>query len=170
MKWTIHCYDTTDWATDSRRSFLFALAGFFGGSAFIYSVISPGRITVSRLKSMMGLEGGSHGLERRKLTSREQRFIKFSSVEHVGQVYMTPQDFLESVIEAEPKPRLKRRSLSERDLATLAEITPGMRGSSENLFRTLGNKEQESIMQIRNMSLCVFLVVPPFQIPNRDHH
>ena len=51
----------------------------------------------------MGLEGGSQALERRKLTSREQRFIKFSSVEHAGQVYMTPQDFLESVIEAEPK-------------------------------------------------------------------
>lgn len=38
-----------------------------------------------------------------KLTSREKRFIRFSSVEYDGQLYMTPQDFLESVVEAEPR-------------------------------------------------------------------
>ena len=29
--------------------------------------------------------------EKRKLTAREKRFIKFSSVEYDGQIYMTPQ-------------------------------------------------------------------------------
>lgn len=38
-----------------------------------------------------------------KLTSRERRFIKFSSVQYDGQLYMTPQDFLESVVEQEPR-------------------------------------------------------------------
>lgn len=38
-----------------------------------------------------------------KLTSRERRFIKFASVEYDGQLYMTPQDFLESVVEQEPR-------------------------------------------------------------------
>lgn len=38
-----------------------------------------------------------------KLTSRERRFIRFASVEYDGQLYMTPQDFLESVVEAEPR-------------------------------------------------------------------
>lgn len=38
-----------------------------------------------------------------KLTSREKRFIRFASVEYDGQLYMTPQDFLESVVEAEPR-------------------------------------------------------------------
>ncbi|KAJ8943424.1 hypothetical protein NQ318_020675 [Aromia moschata] len=38
-----------------------------------------------------------------KLTSREKRFIRFMSVEYDGQLYMTPQDFLESVVEAEPR-------------------------------------------------------------------
>lgn len=38
-----------------------------------------------------------------KLTSRERRFIKFASVEFDGQLYMTPQDFLESVVEQEPR-------------------------------------------------------------------
>lgn len=38
-----------------------------------------------------------------KLTSRERRFIKFASVEFDGQLYMTPQDFLDSVVEQEPR-------------------------------------------------------------------
>lgn len=38
-----------------------------------------------------------------KLTMREQRFIKFASVEYDGQLYMTPQDFLDSVVESEPR-------------------------------------------------------------------
>lgn len=38
-----------------------------------------------------------------KLTSRERRFIKFSSVEYEGQLYMTPQDFLDSVVEQEAR-------------------------------------------------------------------
>jgi len=38
-----------------------------------------------------------------KLTTRERRFIKFASVTFDGQLYMTPQDFLDSVIEPEPR-------------------------------------------------------------------
>lgn len=38
-----------------------------------------------------------------KLSAREKRFIKFASVEFDGQIYMTPQDFLESVVEQEPR-------------------------------------------------------------------
>lgn len=38
-----------------------------------------------------------------KLTSRERRFIKFASVEFDGQLYMTPQDFLDSVVEQEAR-------------------------------------------------------------------
>lgn len=38
-----------------------------------------------------------------KLTTRERRFIKFASVAYDGQLYMTPQDFLDSVIDAEPR-------------------------------------------------------------------
>ena len=33
--------------------------------------------------------------EKRKLTAREKRFIKFSSVEYDGQIYMTPQGNLQ---------------------------------------------------------------------------
>lgn len=37
------------------------------------------------------------------LTSREKRFIKFASVEYHGQLYMTPQDFLESFVDEQPR-------------------------------------------------------------------
>ena len=50
------------------------------------------------------------------------------------------QDFLESVIEAEPKPRLKRRKLADRDISALRDFTPDMAANSDSLFRTLGNR------------------------------
>lgn len=37
------------------------------------------------------------------MTSREKRFIKFASVEYHGQLYMTPQDFLESFVDEQPR-------------------------------------------------------------------
>lgn len=46
-----------------------------------------------------------------KLTARERRFIKFASVEFDGQIYMTPQDFLESVVEQEPRRTYSHSSL-----------------------------------------------------------
>ena len=36
-------------------------------------------------------------------TSRELRFLSFASVEYDGNIYMTPQDFLESVTEETPR-------------------------------------------------------------------
>lgn len=41
-----------------------------------------------------------------RLSNREKLFIKFASVELDGSLYMTPEDFLESVIKAEPRRKL----------------------------------------------------------------
>lgn len=41
-----------------------------------------------------------------RLTQRERRFIKFASVEFGGQLYMTPQDFLDSVVESQPRRKI----------------------------------------------------------------
>lgn len=41
-----------------------------------------------------------------KLTMREKRFISFSSLEFDGQLYMSPQDFLDSIVESEPRRKL----------------------------------------------------------------
>ncbi|XP_049782612.1 calcium uptake protein 3, mitochondrial isoform X3 [Schistocerca cancellata] len=75
-----------------------------------------------------------------KPTSRERRFIKFASAEYNGQLYMTPQDFLESVVEQEPRPRLKRRILTDKDLENIRDKTPALRQGSSQMFRTLRDK------------------------------
>jgi len=46
------------------------------------------------------------------LTSREKRFIKFASVEYNGQLYMTPQDFLESFVDEQPR-GIKKSSINK---------------------------------------------------------
>ncbi|XP_067121660.1 calcium uptake protein 3, mitochondrial isoform X2 [Centruroides vittatus] len=71
------------------------------------------------------------------LTQRERRFIRFASVEYNGQIYMTPQDFLESVTESDPRPRMKRRKLSKKDLEHMYNTTPTRRKGSTILFRSL---------------------------------
>ncbi|XP_022200654.1 calcium uptake protein 3, mitochondrial [Nilaparvata lugens] len=75
-----------------------------------------------------------------KLTSRERRFIRFASVEYDGQLYMTPQDFLESFVDQEPRPRVKRRSLSDKDLEAIRDATPSLNKGSTVMFRSLQNK------------------------------
>ncbi|XP_030020695.1 calcium uptake protein 3, mitochondrial isoform X3 [Manduca sexta] len=75
-----------------------------------------------------------------KLTSRERRFIKFASVEYGGQLYMTPQDFLESVVEQEPRPRLKRRILTSKEIEYLRDHTPQLKKGSPQMFRNMRDK------------------------------
>ncbi|XP_016960750.1 calcium uptake protein 3, mitochondrial isoform X6 [Drosophila biarmipes] len=79
-------------------------------------------------------------LENVKLTARERRFIKFASVEFDDQLYMTPQDFLDSVVEQEPRPRLKRRQLSSDEVDKYKENTPALKKGSTRLFRNLRDK------------------------------
>ncbi|XP_018397524.1 PREDICTED: calcium uptake protein 3, mitochondrial [Cyphomyrmex costatus] len=75
-----------------------------------------------------------------KLTTRERRFIKFASVAYDGQLYMTPQDFLDSVIDAEPRPRLKRRVLTDQELEVMRNSTSSLRHGSIHMFRNLRDK------------------------------
>ncbi|XP_076643360.1 calcium uptake protein 3, mitochondrial-like isoform X3 [Halictus rubicundus] len=75
-----------------------------------------------------------------KLMMRERRFIKFASVEYDGQLYMTPQDFLDSVVEPEPRPRLKRRVLSDKELDVMRNSIPSLRHGSPHMFRNLRDK------------------------------
>lgn len=50
---------------------------------------------------------------------------------------MTPQDFLESVIEAEPRPRLKRRIIQRENLVAVQNTTPPLTSGSSRTFRDL---------------------------------
>ncbi|XP_041982960.1 calcium uptake protein 3, mitochondrial isoform X2 [Aricia agestis] len=108
-----------------------------GGGVLLYAAkIHHGENTVYALKAKPPEE-----LTRSvKLTSRERRFIKFASVEHGGQLYMTPQDFLESVVEQEPRPRLKRRVLTAKEIEQLKDQVPPLKKGSPQMFRNLRDK------------------------------
>ncbi|CAH2095771.1 unnamed protein product [Euphydryas editha] len=88
----------------------------------------------------MGLNQPEELTKSVKLTSRERRFIKFASVEHGGQLYMTPQDFLESVVEQEPRPRLKRRILTTKEIEHLRDQVPPLKKGSPQMFRNMRDK------------------------------
>ncbi|EZA48713.1 EF-hand domain-containing family member A2 [Ooceraea biroi] len=53
---------------------------------------------------------------------------------------MTPQDFLDSVIEPEPRPRLKRRVLTDQELDVMRNSTSSLRHGSTHMFRNLRDK------------------------------
>lgn len=44
--------------------------------------------------------------EEPKISRREQRFNEFASYEYLGQIVMSPQDFIESLTENEPKRKM----------------------------------------------------------------
>ncbi|XP_058853762.1 calcium uptake protein 3, mitochondrial-like isoform X8 [Acipenser ruthenus] len=71
------------------------------------------------------------------ISSHEQRFRMFSSVEYEGQLYMTPQNFIESVTMDEPKYRRQWKSLSKQELEQILSATPPVWRGTSKLFRNL---------------------------------
>ncbi|KAL0818805.1 hypothetical protein ABMA28_008129 [Loxostege sticticalis] len=118
------------------RNVLTTCACVFGGSLVYYAVK-----TYQNGNTVYALKAKPDELAKSvKLTSRERRFIKFASVEYDGQLYMTPQDFLESVVEQEPRPRLKRRVLTLKEIEYLRDHTPALKKGSSQMFRNLRDK------------------------------
>ncbi|XP_025087636.1 calcium uptake protein 3, mitochondrial-like isoform X5 [Pomacea canaliculata] len=76
----------------------------------------------------------------RKMSYRELRFHNFASVEYDGIAYMTPQDFLESVTEKAPRPRIGRGKLTRHELESWLRSTPKRSQGSEHLFRSIHDK------------------------------
>ncbi|XP_046354129.1 calcium uptake protein 3, mitochondrial-like isoform X7 [Haliotis rufescens] len=75
-----------------------------------------------------------------RVTHREMRFRQFASVEYQGNIYMTPQDFLESVTEECPRPRIGRVKLAAQDVEGMLRQTPSRSRGSNKLFRNLHDK------------------------------
>ncbi|XP_026187085.1 calcium uptake protein 3, mitochondrial isoform X2 [Mastacembelus armatus] len=71
------------------------------------------------------------------MSSHENRFRLFSSVEYEGQLYMTPLNFIESVTLNEPKSRRVWKSLTKKELDKMLADTPPVWKGSSNLFRNL---------------------------------
>ncbi|CAF0962475.1 unnamed protein product [Adineta steineri] len=79
---------------------------------------------------------------------REKRFRDFSSLEYNGEIYMTPLDFLESIITDRPRPRIGRRQLTEEMVdSILYNTTPKHRGS-KRFFRNLEGDEPPSQFEL----------------------
>ncbi|XP_070937663.1 calcium uptake protein 2, mitochondrial isoform X3 [Macaca nemestrina] len=74
-----------------------------------------------------------------KLSLRKQRFMQFSSLEHEGEYYMTPRDFLFSVMFEQMERKTSVRKLTKKDIEdTLSGIQTA--GCGSTFFRDLGDK------------------------------
>uniref|UniRef100_A0A3P8WHU9 Mitochondrial calcium uptake family member 3 n=1 Tax=Cynoglossus semilaevis TaxID=244447 RepID=A0A3P8WHU9_CYNSE len=89
------------------------------------------------------------------MSSYENRFRLFSSVEHEGQLFMTPLNFIESVTVNEPK---TWRSLTKKELDKMLADTPPVWKGSSNLFRNL--RERGVISYTEYLFLLCILTKP----------
>ncbi|CAL8095612.1 unnamed protein product [Calicophoron daubneyi] len=80
----------------------------------------------------------SNGPSQKKTVSQlhERRFRKFASVEHNGILFMTPADFLVSLIK-DSAPEHKITALNERQVEAILYRTPPKHKGSANFFREL---------------------------------
>ncbi|XP_034453434.1 calcium uptake protein 3, mitochondrial isoform X4 [Hippoglossus hippoglossus] len=92
------------------------------------------------------------------MSSYENRFRLFSSVEYDGQLYMTPLNFIESVTLNEPKSRRAWRSLTKKELEKMLADTPTVWKGSSNLFRNL--RERGVISYTEYLFLLCILTKP----------
>ncbi|XP_037655712.1 calcium uptake protein 2, mitochondrial isoform X2 [Choloepus didactylus] len=105
---------------------------WYGGR--VKAAALPGSVTVLAQKNVDS--GETVG----KLCLRKQRFLQFSSLEHEGEYYMTPRDFLFSVMFEQMERKSSVRKLTEKDIEdVLAGIQTARCGST--FFRDLGDKE-----------------------------
>ncbi|XP_021038073.1 calcium uptake protein 2, mitochondrial [Mus caroli] len=110
-----------------------ALAG--AGAAWHHGRVKAaereGSLTVSAQKNYLG------PIE--KLSLRKQRFMQFSSLEHDGEYYMTPRDFLFSVMFEQVERKTLVKKLAKKDIEdVLSGIQTARCGST--FFRDLGDK------------------------------
>ncbi|XP_037636534.1 calcium uptake protein 3, mitochondrial isoform X2 [Sebastes umbrosus] len=105
-------------------------------------------------------QGRTYGLDDGDvyMSSNENRFRLFSSVEHEGQLFMTPLNFIESVSVNEPKSRRAWKSLTKKDLEKMLADTPPVWKGSSNLFRNL--RERGVISYTEYLFLLCILTKP----------
>ncbi|XP_057699128.1 calcium uptake protein 3, mitochondrial isoform X2 [Corythoichthys intestinalis] len=92
------------------------------------------------------------------MSSLEHRFRMFSSVEYEGQLYMTPQNFIESVTMSEPRKKRPWRSLTKQELEKILSDTPPVWRGSSKLFRNL--RERGIISYTEYLFLLCILTKP----------
>ncbi|CAK6442974.1 unnamed protein product [Pipistrellus nathusii] len=89
--------------------------------------------------SVPAQKNGDCGKIMKKMSLRKQRFMQFSSLEHEGEYYMTPRDFLFSVMFEHMERKTSVKRLTKKDIEDiLAAIQTTHCGST--FFRDLGDK------------------------------
>lgn len=75
----------------------------------------------------------------KKPSLRKQRFMQFSSLEHEGEYYMTPRDFLFSVMFEQVERKTLIKKMTQKDLD---DILAGVQGANfgSTFFRDIGDK------------------------------
>ncbi|XP_030643739.1 calcium uptake protein 3, mitochondrial [Chanos chanos] len=92
------------------------------------------------------------------MSSHEHRFRLFSSVEYEGQLYMTPQNFIESVTMSQPRNKKQWRSLTKQELEKILSDTPPVWKGTSKLFRNL--RERGIIAYTEYLFLLCILTKP----------
>lgn len=92
------------------------------------------------------------------MSAHEHRFRMFSSVEYEGQLYMTPQNFIESVTMSQPRNKKPWRLLSKQELEKILTDTPPVWRGSSKLFRNL--RERGIISYTEYLFLLCILTKP----------
>ncbi|XP_072318647.1 calcium uptake protein 3, mitochondrial isoform X7 [Eucyclogobius newberryi] len=92
------------------------------------------------------------------MSSHEHRFRIFSSVEYEGQLYMTPQNFIESVTMSEPRNKRPWKSLTKQELEKILTDTPPVWKGTSKLFRNL--RERGIISYTEYLFLLCILTKP----------
>ncbi|XP_061778772.1 calcium uptake protein 3, mitochondrial isoform X3 [Nerophis lumbriciformis] len=124
------------------------------GTPSIHSVLPsiPAVEAKEKAHSMDFEDGDVH------MSSHEHRFRLFSSVEYEGQLYMTPQNFIESVTMSEPRSKKPWRSLTKQELEKILSDTPPVWRGSSKLFRNL--RERGIISYTEYLFLLCILTKP----------
>jgi len=108
---------------NNKTSFLFAPVPVYADNVHQLSLLEE---QAKKMKAGVGLRG--------------RRFLDFASISIGNELFMTPKDFLESVMHEKPRPRFGHQQLSPEDAKTLVFTTPVRSDSSNEFFRKLNNK------------------------------
>ncbi|XP_017316808.1 calcium uptake protein 3, mitochondrial isoform X6 [Ictalurus punctatus] len=133
-----------------------------GGAAVLYLSYRGARTGVRNNAPVLAAEPQNRQLDLEDgdvyMSSHEHRFRLFSSMEYEGQLYMTPQNFIESVTMSEPRIKKAWRSLSKQELEKILSETPPVWKGSSTLFRNL--RERGIIAYTEYLFLLCILTKP----------
>ncbi|KAF7255948.1 hypothetical protein EG68_06891 [Paragonimus skrjabini miyazakii] len=106
------------------------------GSTISYYLHSVPKVFAESQQSHAGTK--AHCNSKLVQTLHCERFLSFASLEHNGEVYMTPADFIKCATGVVQPRYVGRRALTESSIAAMLRGTPSLSHSNPSFFRDLG--------------------------------